>query len=231
MNSANKNNAGFTLLELMVAMALSGLVMIGIFSVYRAGVKNHITQNAMAEMQQDIRAGMHMMAREIRVAGYDPFRGADAGITTARSDEIVFTADLNEDGECTGPGPPSDANEQIRYALTNDNLGRQVWNGGLQPVALNIDAINFVYLDSDRNDLINNLLVPPAVPDSDLDDIRSIQISIVARSGKNVPALFNSSRDLRIYRNQQNDIILPAQGDYFKRVLLTAEIKVRNLGL
>ena len=98
-------------------------------------------------------------------------------------------------------------------------------------MALNIDAINFVYLDSDRNDLINNLLVPPAVPAGDLDDIRSIQISIVARSGKNVPALFNSSRDLRNYRNQQGDIILPAQADYFKRVLLTAEIKVRNLGL
>ena len=33
MNSANNKNTGFTLIELMVAMALSTLVMIGIISV------------------------------------------------------------------------------------------------------------------------------------------------------------------------------------------------------
>ena len=229
MNSANKNDAGFTLIELMVAMALSGLVMIGIFSVYRAGVKNHITQNAMAEMQQDIRAGMHMMAREIRIAGYDPTRSASSAITTAMVDEIVFDADLSEDGTLSAtPAPPALTDVKIRYALTNDNLGRELWGGGLQPVALNIDALNFVYLDSNHDPIP----APGGVVNaSNIPNIRAIQITIVARSGRSVPALIESSRDLRIYRNQQGDIILPAQGDYFKRELLTAEIKVRNMGL
>jgi type IV pilus assembly protein PilW len=99
----------------------------------------------------------------------------------------------------------------------------------LSPLAENIDAINFVYLDGANP---TNVLATP-VPASNLSDIRSIQITVVARSGQNLPGLFYQATDDRIYRNQQGTIILDmsAAPDTFRRQLLTAEVRCRNLGL
>jgi type IV pilus assembly protein PilW len=118
--------------------------------------------------------------------------------------------------------------EQIQYAMTGGGaLGRQIWNGPLTPLAENIDAINFVYLDGADPP---NVLATPVV---DRSEIRSVQITIVARSGQNVPVFFYRQTDDRIYRNQQGTIILDmsAAPDAFRRRLLTAEVRCRNLGL
>jgi type IV pilus assembly protein PilW len=109
-------------------------------------------------------------------------------------------------------------------------LGRQLLNDpSLIPLAENIDAINFVYLDG--ADPPNVLATP--VPEINRSEIRSVQITIVARSGQNVPGFFYRQTDDRIYRNQQGTIILDmsAAPDNFRRQLLTAEVKCRNLGL
>jgi hypothetical protein len=55
----------------------------------------------------------------------------------------------------------------------------------------------------------------------------------VARSGQNLPGFFNRHTDKRIYRNQQGTVILDmsAAPDAFRRRLLTAEVRCRNLGL
>jgi len=147
---------GFTLVELLVAMGISGVVMAGIYTVYYSQQKSYVAQEQMAAMQQNLRAAIYFMEREIRMAAYDPTRDADAAITIANVAELEFTKDENGDGDFT------DTNEQIRYALTDDDdgdgiadgspchLGRETGGaGGLQAVAENIDALNFVYLDED----------------------------------------------------------------------------------
>ena len=151
------------------------------------------------------------------MAGYDPRRTASAGIATMLGNTFEFTMDLTENGDVVDP------NERVRYALATDGagnqfLGRDDFGGfGLQPVAENIDALNFVYLDN------------TATPTTDPLRVRSVQVTIIARSGRVVPALFNRHTDSRIYRNQQNQIILPAQNDNFRRMIITSEIKCRNL--
>ena len=130
---------------------------------------------------------------------------------------LTFDMDLTEDGDVT------DANEQVSYALATDAagnqfLGRNASDGnGLQPLAVNIDAFNFVYLDN------------TATPTTDPLRVRSIQVTIIARSGRVVPVLFNKQTDSRMYRNQQGQIILPPQNDNFRRMIITSEIKCRNL--
>jgi type IV pilus assembly protein PilW len=179
------------------------------------------------DMQQNIRGAMYIMQREIRMAGHDPTGLSGASIQIADDAELQFQSDDNEDGDFTGGDDPM---EQVRYAMTADGaLGRQLWNGPLSPLAENIDAINFVYLDGANPP---NILATP-VPASNLSDIRSIQITIVARSGQNLPGLFYQATDDRIYRNQQGTIILDmsAAPDTFRRQLLTAEVRCRNLGL
>jgi type IV pilus assembly protein PilW len=255
------DNKGFTLIEFLVVISIAAIVSGGIYTAYNSQVGSYAVQQQVVEMQQNIRAAVNLMEREIRMAGYDPTGESGAGVTTARSDTLEFTMDarggdadgLDNDNDGTvdeadeaeyGNGLTSDTDEQIRYALDNDadangiadgspcRLGRETGGGGgLQRLAENVDALNFVYLDEDGNNLIDTDLNPPAVPAADLPEIRSIQITIVARSGETDSGFFNKHTDDESYENQEGEEILPPQNDHFRRILLTAEIKCRNLGL
>jgi len=235
------NRKGFTLIELLVAMAVAGIVMAGIYSTYYSQQKSYVVQEQVAAMQQNLRAAMYYMGREIRMAGYDPTGSAGAAIMIANAAELQFTIDENGDGDFTNPSPPpaNDSNEQIRYALTNDadrdgiangspcNLGRETWGGGLQTLAENIDALNFVYLDGASPPNVLNDPVTGNVTAANIAQIRSIQITLVAKTGRGDLGY----TDTRSYTNQQGPTILPAQNDNCRRKRLTAEIKCRNLGL
>jgi type IV pilus assembly protein PilW len=181
---------------------------------------------------------MYFLERDIRMAGCDPTCSSGAGIQTALANSLAFSMDItggqgdgldndndgtvDEDDESRFPdGDTNDNGEQVRYELRNHtdgsiSLGRDT-GSGLQPLARNIDAVNFVYLDRNR------------MPTVDLTAIRTIQVTIVARSGREVPVLMNKITDNQVYTNQQGQIILPAQNDNFRRIVLTASIQCRNL--
>jgi type IV pilus assembly protein PilW len=225
-----RKNSGVTLTELLIALALTGIVAGAIYNIFISQGKAYTIQSEVAEMQQNLRAGIFMMEREIRMVGYDPTRAADAQILTAAPGQLEFTADLNDDGVTDDP------NEHMIYTLydtdadgTNDALGRNDVNSGAgtQLLAENIDQLNYVYLDGSRNAL-NDMTTPvdPAV----LPDIRSIQVTMVARSG----VIDSDYTNNETYQNQNPggiEVIYTAAGDNFRRRLLSTEIKCRNLGL
>ena len=225
-----RKNSGVTLTELLIALALTGIVAGAIYNIFISQGKAYTIQSEVAEMQQNLRAGIFMMEREIRMVGYDPTRDADAQILTAAPGQLEFTADLN------GDGVTDDPNEHMIYTLydtdadgTSDALGRNDVNSGAgtQLLAENIDQLTYVDLDESRNAL-NDMAtsVDPAV----LPDIRSIQVTIVARSG----VIDSDYTNNETYQNQNpggSEVIYTAAGDNFRRRLLSTEIKCRNLGL
>ena len=101
-----KNQNGFTLTELLVALAISGVVMAGIYSAYYSQQKSYVTQEQVVAMQQNLRAAMYYMEREIRMAGCDPTGSAGANIMIANTAELQFRIDENGDGGFTNPSPP-----------------------------------------------------------------------------------------------------------------------------
>ena len=230
---------GFTLVELLVAMAIVGVVMAGIYSLSSSQRRSYIAQEQVAGTQQGLRAAMDLMERDIRMAGYDPTGGAGAKILTADIAELKFTIDLNGDGDFVNSSPPpaNDTNEQIRYSLTDSGgLGREVWSGGLQLVTENIDALNFVYLDQRLADGIDNdgdgtideydeAVMTTPVAEEDKNNIRAVQITVVARSDRVDPRY----TDTAVYTNQQGIAILGPENDNFRRKLLTAQVYCRNL--
>jgi type IV pilus assembly protein PilW len=225
-----RKNSGVTLTELLIALALTGIVAGAIYNIFISQGKAYTIQSEVAEMQQNLRAGIFMMEREIRMVGYDPTRAADAQILTAAPGQLEFTADLNGDGDTDDP------NEHMIYTLydtdadgTSDALGRNDVNSGAgtQLLAENIDQLNYVYLDGSRNAL-NDMTT--SVDSAVLPDIRSIQVTMVARSG----AIDSNYTDNETYQNQNpggSEVIYTAAGDNFRRRLLSTEIKCRNLGL
>jgi prepilin-type N-terminal cleavage/methylation domain-containing protein len=97
MISFKDNNRGFTLLELMVAMAIGLIVMASIFQVFRTYQKSQTSQQLVVDMLQNGRAAMTLMKREIRMAGYAP--AAQDGIDND-GDTLIDDADPSE----IGPG-------------------------------------------------------------------------------------------------------------------------------
>jgi len=206
----NQDDKGFTLVELMVVVALSTIIIVAIYSAYIIQQRTYYSQDQVIEMQQNIRSGLDMMAREIRMAGYDPTDSNNFSITAASNNSITFTMDLDEDGATGG------TNETITYTLSGTNLTRNN-GGGDQPVAENIERIEFFYtLDDDSQ----------TTTPGTLDDIRSIRISLLAIA---------SQRDAK-YTNDGN--YTTGSGgqwgpfdDNFRRRLLVTTVQCRNMGL
>jgi type IV pilus assembly protein PilW len=229
---------GFTLAEILVALALTGIVVAAIYKVFGAQQKTSILQDEVVGMQQDLRGALTIMAREIRMAGYDPAGSANAGILSATAASLQFTMDLNENGHdftVSSTTSATDPSEKIRYALTHDAdsdgiadtgqqaaLGRESWAGGLQEVAQNIEAFNLVYLDQ------TNTVIPSPINGDDLARIRAVQITLVAKTEQKD----KDFTDSKTYRNQQNTVIFtPPVGDHYRRRLLSTTVEFRNLGL
>ena len=215
--SQNKNK-GFTLVEILLAMALAGIVTAGIYSLYNSQQKSYATQEQRSQLQARMRTALYFLERDISMAGCDPTGKTDAGIILASSSTIRLTADRDADGD------PTEYNEDITYGLYTSGgvkkLGRKTpATASNQPVAEYIDALDFVYLDADGN--------PLATPVTDPRKIRSIQITLVGRTAAPDP----NYRDTTVYRNQQGGVILGPQKDGYRRLLLSAEVLCRNMAL
>jgi type IV pilus assembly protein PilW len=72
MISFKKNNRGFTLIELMIAMVIGLIVMASIFQVFRSHQKAQTSQQLVVDMVQNARSAITLMKREIRMAGHAP---------------------------------------------------------------------------------------------------------------------------------------------------------------
>ena len=214
-------------MEVLIAMVIAGIVMAAIYSVYYSQQKSYVAQEQIAAMQQNLRVAMYRMEREIRMAGCDPTRNANAAITAASATSVSFTEDTRGDAEGSDPdGATDDPNEAITYSLDdNDGDGDNDLERNNNLIAENIDTLNFVYLgEAGPLDDDGNGNVVASIP-----LIRSIQITLVARTGRRDPGY----TDTKAYYNQQDLVnpILPAQNDNVRRRPLTAQIRCRNLGL
>lgn len=63
-------NGGFTIVELMVAITIGLIVLAAVSTVFVSSKANYITQESMARIQESARIAMHLMSRDIRMAGY-----------------------------------------------------------------------------------------------------------------------------------------------------------------
>jgi type IV pilus assembly protein PilW len=227
------NHKGFTLIELLVAMTVGIIVMAGVSMTFRSQQKSYLLQEQMAAMQQNLRAAMYHMEKEIRMAGCDPDHTANAQIVTANATSITFTKDIRGANEGSLPdGDTNDPNENITYYLNdsdgdglNDELRRNDLNGiGDQVIADNISALNFVYLDQADTKLDDDGAgnVNASIP-----QVRSVEITLLANTGRGDRGFQNNT----VYTNQVGDWIFGPAGDNRRRKLLTTCIKCRNLGL
>lgn len=178
---------GFTLLELLIVLALTGLVAGAGYTFYTTQFSASIQQERVADMQQNLRSAMEIMARDIRMAGYDPTGLAGAGITTATASTLSFTCAT--DGDANGVDDDSDGTvdeadegtltSSITYSLGDGNgdgnpdILRSVNGGANVVVAEHMEALEFNYL------LQNG--TSSGAPTA-LDEITAVRVALLART-------------------------------------------------
>ncbi len=214
---------GFTLIELLITMLIFSIIIAAVYSSHATQQKSYQVQGQVAEMQQNFRAALSLMTTDIRMAGFDPLRTAGTGIMVALPGRLQVTLDANSDGNFVGdPGEMFDFgfaaaidgdDDGIPDVFPNvDSLGKQTNGGGYQPIADNIQAIEFLYLDSTGT--VTAILA----------QIRSVQITILARSARLDPTFINSMT----YTTPSLQVWGP-YNDNFRRRMLTTTIWCRNL--
>ncbi len=178
--SNESKNAGFTIIELLISIAIISVVIGSLFSFSIAQRKYFALQEEISELTQNTRAAMDMIMGELAMAGYSPSGAAFSGILYSTS-QLQIYADLNGDGAVT------DTNENIIYTY-DTNSRRIVRNtgGGNQPLAEDIQSFIFEYLDDQGN------------PTTVTTKIRQIRLTITGRTGKPDP-LYASNAGYRTY--------------------------------
>jgi type IV pilus assembly protein PilW len=168
----DSKNDGFTLVELLISIAIFSVV-IGSISSFSIAQRKYLSiQEQISGMIQTARAAMDMISGELIVAGYNPSGAVFSGIPYNAS-QLQIYADLN--GSCIPAIPclPTDANENITYSynMTNKTIVRNT-GGADQPLINNVQSFTFDYLNAQGN------------PTTVTANIRQIRITITVRTSK-----------------------------------------------
>jgi prepilin-type N-terminal cleavage/methylation domain-containing protein len=92
-----QGNKGFTILELLIGVLLSGIVVSAALSLYVTGHKQMMVQDDVANLQASARSSAEMMARTIRMAGNNvPVSLNSIETYNTNPDTIVITYDSED---------------------------------------------------------------------------------------------------------------------------------------
>ncbi len=240
-----KGVRGFTLIEILVVMAIVGMMMSAIYAVHIANIRAISVEAERVEIQQDQRISLDFVTRQLRMAGYDREDSLLPKIEDARSNFIYYTADFNADGDV------DDADEHVAFCIYNsDNFGLALSyiTGNSSTIGTVTSAANPLPIAHTHPPHLHQAFAPiqdleffytlkdgtttTAPTTMQLEDIRSVAVTILTRADTPDPRFSNnetyttpSGQDWGPYLDGNGN------GDRFRRRMMTANIRFRNLGL
>ncbi|HVO84542.1 MAG TPA: prepilin-type N-terminal cleavage/methylation domain-containing protein [Syntrophobacteria bacterium] len=223
-----QRNSGFSFVELLVVVAIVGLIMGAIYTVFQTSNRSYVVQDRVVGMQQDARFGVDYIADLLKMAGYDP-RGTgsntfgfqysvtwdsntiitgEATVSSVLVKSMAFTVDFDQDGAVA-----ANDNEKVAFRLTTvSSTGVLQVNGtgvlqryrngtGWETILSGVDVANssFSYIWDDTTAHL------PASTD-DMTKIRAVQVTLQMSA----PQLYGKTLQQKSY---------------------TTQVKCRNLGL
>ncbi len=270
MNNLSKhhgNQSGFSLVEVLITLVLTGLIMSAVYGVYISNIQQARVEDQRVDIQQSQRFAIDLLMNQLRHAGYDLTDSGTPTVVAAGTDYIYFTADLNDNtGSEEADGDVDDAGEHVvfcRYpdpnrpgffqlGFTNGNGAGDADGDGIadigdidadgdgradighnhgavthQPV-LAIHDIEFFYTLSTGN---------PTIFPADPSTVRSVQISLLARSEDPDPQFNHPANATYTPAGASANPPDPASvvwtniADNFRRRLMIANVRFRNMGL
>jgi len=181
-----KAQSGMTLVEILVAMVMMGIVLTGLYNLFRVHNLMAAKQEETTVMQQELLSAVVQIAEDLRMCGYT--------VTSGPQNGFVETATNATSVRCTRD-PAPDGSTQIAYIWRPNNTIEWLNESAVWVIAAeNIADLNFVYRDRNGNVIPNN------TPEIET-NTRFIDITIVATASNERAGLNISNRimNTRVY--------------------------------
>ena len=215
-NLPQKRQMGLTLIELLVALTISSILIVAAYRTFTSQHKVYEVQSEVMEMQQNVRVGMDILARDIRMAGFNSTVPLSSPIAINPVEEGVRdgTDSIAVQYQYNG------VERGITYFVDDDasepHLIRRVAEGGNElsavPLSNNIRDLQFSYgLDVDADGIVDQWEENPVGREA---EIIAARISVQVRSGTPDP-----------------DYINPVTGDNYRTRQLQSMVRIRNFAL
>lgn len=163
-----RRQAGWTLLETLVAMSIASLFLLALYGFYRFNLQTLSAETARLNVRESSRLAVDFLVRELRMAGARPVRGGACDgferLLMAEAQAIAFQYDFRGDRiNLPADGCPDDPSERVRYVYDAraQMLRRATGKGSAQPFIGNIPADGFLLSYFDRD---GTRLLPPLDP-------------------------------------------------------------------
>ena len=163
---SRRAQAGFTIVEVLVALSIFLLILMGIMQVFEPSNLAYQTSQRKLDVQQNGRVAMDVMVRQIRMAGYFPENiDTNTANDQTNSVEIATNAALAVAGDLDGSG----ATNAFFFCLDSGGLRRVRGARGAaasytcsngEVLAEAVTSLGFAYYDANNNPVPN----PPATP-------------------------------------------------------------------
>ena len=255
-----KSASGFTLIEVLVVLALTGVIMSSVYGIYIATIQAATDDEDRVEIQQSQRFSIDFMMRELRHIGYDLDETDQPTLVAAGADYIYFTADMNGDGAL------DDANEHIIFCVSNDGRGvrslgyyatNNVGNTGFTFDASGNITVNPI--DTDNDGFSNLDHTHPGLADHDtsgMATIEALEFNYTLSDGTETTTPTLNNEDLNAVREIDISLLTRAENsdsnfdatqlafqtasganwagfanDGFRRMILVSTVRLRNMGI
>lgn len=181
------NQSGMTLVEIIVALAIMGILITGIYNIFRVHNLMAAKQEETTVMQQELLSALSDISNELRMCGYTPIgSNEDFGLKVSSSND----RGTNETSVYCTRGTNSSATLHIAFKRDTDNK-LLVYNSSDEwdIAASNISDLRFTYFDEDGDEIINPT-------NATVSQIRMIEINATAIPSPIRAALNINSRNM-----------------------------------
>ncbi|HEY5604648.1 MAG TPA: PilW family protein [Gammaproteobacteria bacterium] len=221
---------GFTIVEIMLAIALSLVLIAGVIQIYLSSKESFRVQSELARLQENQRIAIEFLQRDISRTGFVPYNGdplpapvitvVDGGANNSDSITVSYTAATDCLGAQTGGFAVNnyfiDPNTLQLMCLGNGNIVAQPIADGIEnmQILLGENAINNSITDPTADRYVN-----PAT--ANIAPIASVRVALLTRSAGSI----------KQQAALQNIALLDAnvqQNDRLKRQVVTTTIPFRN---
>jgi len=170
-----KMDRGFTIVEILIALAISAIILLVGTNFFLSTKKSYTIQEKVAGTQQDIRAAMEMITRDIRMAGLNPSGNAtNTGFVHNGTDDTTNDRSIAIRYDYSGDGTVdfdlcyfwNEASETLMFRNGAGNPFEALTEEGI------INRVAFEYTLADGSTTVN------PEPSGDLNNIRIVSIEI-----------------------------------------------------
>jgi len=153
--AAGDHQQGYALYEVLIALSVLGLVMVGIFLAFRAGTRVWTTSQQFVAEQQNARILVNSIARGVRMIGYQ-YTGAGSAVISGASSDLSFYADMDGDGSMECYRFYLSGGVVYEAVVQGSTCGATILSATGQPITasleskgLTVNSLTFTYYDAD----------------------------------------------------------------------------------